>query len=70
MTVDDAENKIRETTEPNKYDLGLEAFDSVREPLKEELPEKSFLSSSYEKMFDIYGRFQQETLELRLNSLK
>jgi superfamily II DNA or RNA helicase len=70
MTVDDAENKTRETTEPNEYDLGLDAFDSVCEPLKEELPEKSFLSSSYEKMFDIYGRFQQETLELRLNPLE
>jgi superfamily II DNA or RNA helicase len=70
QTGNDAEVTKTEAKEPNELHLDLEIFKGVEQPLKEKLSEKSLLSDSYEKMMDIYGRFQQETLELGLTLLK
>ena len=70
MADNDMETTNKKTSEHNEHHLGLGSFDSSDQHLDDKLSEKSLLSISYEKMIDIYGRFQQETLELRLTPLK
>jgi superfamily II DNA or RNA helicase len=70
MADSEPESTNLETSASNQHHLGLDSFDSGNQPLKENPSEKSLLSTSYEKMFDIYGRFHQETLELRLTPLR
>jgi hypothetical protein len=70
MTDNDTESTNQKTSEHDGHQLGLGSFDSSEQHLEDKLSEKSLLSSSYEKMINIYGRFQQETLELRLTPLK
>jgi superfamily II DNA or RNA helicase len=68
--TDGIKAETNEPNEPNEHIMGLDSFGYSTQGLNENLLEKSLLSSSYEKMFDIFGRFQQETLELRLTLLK
>ena len=70
ITENDIETTNQKTSEHNEHHLGLGFFDSSDQLFEDKLSKKSLLSSSYEKMIDIYGRFQQETLELRLTSVK
>jgi superfamily II DNA or RNA helicase len=68
---DSIERETNEEFDRHRLDLGaFKGNEQAEQALKDKLSENSFLSSSYEKMMDIYGRFQQETLELGLAPLK
>jgi hypothetical protein len=53
---------------------GLDSFsDAIEQPdlLNVDVPvEDHFLTSSYEKVMNIYGRFQQESIALGLSELR
>lgn len=61
-------------TSPPRTELQLNDFDSFIEPTSfdevSEAVEEHFLTSSYEKVVNIFGRFQQEAIALGLSELR
>jgi superfamily II DNA or RNA helicase len=57
-----------------KIELKLNGFDSVTEPSAfdsaSKISDEHFLTSSYEKVVNIFGRFQQEAIALGLSELR
>jgi superfamily II DNA or RNA helicase len=64
----------KKRTSPPKVEIDLNGFDGVVEQPEfygvKEVVEDHFLTSSYERVVNVYGRFQQEAIALGLSELR